>query len=150
MAIVPGYVDDVSTRHAIQQVYDEVVTDKKETEKEVTDLRNVVHVINERLRDTERFLSKNCFITKNPAIDARENANFLRKLLKFFKLDLKINSISKEKLKAYHILRGYEKLSRKVMPSNFCKICEDKNTVYKAQKKIILKTKSNKRFDDIH
>ena len=143
-------MDDASTRHAIQQVYDEVVTGKKETEKEVRDLRNVVHVMNERLRDTERFLSKNCFITKNPVIDAREYANFLQKLLKFFKLDLKINSISKEKLNAYHILRGYEKLLRNFMPSNFCKFFEAKNTVYKAQKKIILKTKSNKRFDDIH
>ena len=78
-----GNVDDISTRHAIQQIYDEVVTGKKEMETEVRDQKNVVHDMNERLRDTERYLSKDCLMIKNPLFDARKNTTFIQELLKF-------------------------------------------------------------------
>ena len=39
MEMLLGKLDDVQTRHAIQQVYDEVVTGKKEMEKEITYLK---------------------------------------------------------------------------------------------------------------
>ena len=106
-----------------------MVTGKKEMEKEVRDLKFVVHDMNERLRDTEQYLSTDCLIIKNPPFDARENAIFLREVLNYFELDLKINGISKEKMRAYHILPGYEKL-----PHNFTP--KIKKTVYEAEKRI--------------
>ena len=53
-----GSLDDNPNRHAIQQVNVKLVTGKKEMEKKVRDLKNVVHDINERLWDTERYLSR--------------------------------------------------------------------------------------------
>ena len=40
--------------HAIQQVYDKVVTGKNEMEKEVRDLNIFVHDMNENPRNTEK------------------------------------------------------------------------------------------------
>ena len=61
-----------ATKSALEEVCKEMESGKRKLESEVSDLREIVSDMNERLRDCERYLSKDCVIIKNPPFDARQ------------------------------------------------------------------------------
>ena len=62
----------------------ELQSGKTAVELEVRNLKDICNDMNERLRNKERYLSKDCVKLKNPPIDARKHGGFLSDLLAFF------------------------------------------------------------------
>ena len=129
-----------ATKSALEEVCKEMESGKRKLESEVSDLREIVSDMNERLRDCERYLSKDCVIIKNPPFDARQG-DFFDELRNFFERYLEIKGIEKDQLKAYHIMPGTEKLPHNFMPSVIVKFVhfDNKHKVYMARR-LIAKT----------
>ena len=71
----------------VQQLRGEVKklqSGKTASKLEVRNLKEICNDLNEQLRDTERYISNDYVIFKNPPFDARKHDGFLHDLLAFF------------------------------------------------------------------
>ena len=62
----------------------ELQSGKTAFELEARNLKEICDDQNEKFRDTEQYLSKDCVILKNPPFNARKQGGFLSDLLTFF------------------------------------------------------------------
>ena len=101
--------------------------------------------INERLREQERYSSKDSLVIKNPPFNSRDSENLFVNLKTFFHEYLKLD-LKKENLKAFHVLPTRRNLPDNLMPPvivNFIYFRE-KETAYRQRK--LLKPDPKKNF----
>ena len=77
--------------------------DQRVTRNQLQEMFSMLGEINDRLRATERYISKECLVIKNPPFDPGDQQKLLDNLLDFFKNFLNINFKSQDRLKTYHI-----------------------------------------------
>ena len=113
------------------------------TRNQLQEIFSMLGEINDRLRATESYISKDCLVIKNPPFDPRDQQKLLDNLLDFFKNFLNINFMSEDRLKAYHIL------PRASMPANLKEpvivklvYFYDKDAIYANSKKKSFKNNS--------
>ena len=137
-------VEDKNTRDAIRELAVRFKEKSELDEKRFAKLENLTRDINERLREQERYSSKDSVIIKNPPFDARDSTNLFVNIQKFFKEFLKVDVYESE-LKAYHILPSRSELPDNLMPSviiRFIKFAQ-KDLVYKQRKLLRADAKNN-------
>ena len=95
----------------------ELQSGKTAIELEVRNLKERFNDLNEQLRDTERYLSKDCVKLKYPPFDALKHAGFLSDSLAIFRDYRGVQHIVESRQKAYHIMPGFDSLPYGLMPS---------------------------------
>ena len=136
-------VEDKNTRDAIKELAIRF-KEKSELDKRFAKLENRTRDKNERLREQERYSSKDSVIIKNPPFDARDLTNLFVKIQKFFKEFLKVDVYESE-LKSYHILPSRSELPDNLMPPVIIKLIKfaQRDLVYKQRKLLRADAKNN-------
>ena len=136
-------IQDEGLRMFLMELDQRVGENQLATRNQLQEIFSMLGEINDRLRATERYISKDCLVIKNPPFDPRDQQKLLDNLLDFFKKFLNINFMSEDRLKAYHIL------PRASMPANLKEpvivkfvYFYDKDAIYAASKKKSFKNNS--------
>ena len=131
-------ITDPATKEAMQKMYEELKEGNQQTAKKVRDVFDFCDYLDERLRNQERYTSKDCVILQNPPFDARDEAKLCQIILNFFKDQLKVKDIVDKSLKAYHILPNRREVSGGLMPTVIVKFVyfKDKDEVFKNRRKL--------------
>ena len=77
-------ITDPATKEAMQKMYEELKEGNQQTAKKVRDVFDFCDYLDERLRNQERYTSKDCVILQNPPFDARDEAKLCQNILDFF------------------------------------------------------------------
>ena len=80
------HVSDSATRSAMEQLYSEMLEGNKKTNDQVRDIYDFCDYIDDRLRNQERYTSKDCVIIQNPPFNAEDNINLAENIIKFSNL----------------------------------------------------------------
>ena len=133
-ALIAGITDE-ATKAAVLGVVQQLKEHQDQCTQRFAELWDFVSGLDNRLREQERYASKDSIIIDNPPCDARHEGTFLPQLLVFLnkmykKTDI---TISESRLKAYHILPGPVPLQDNLMPSIIVKFVHfsDKAEIYK-------------------
>ena len=98
-------VQDEGLKTFLLELDQKVEENKTATQAQVLECLALCDDNNDRIRQLERYTSKNNLIIKNPPFNPRDNENLLKNILNFFKNYLKIDYIDgRHDLVAYHIL----------------------------------------------
>ena len=96
---------------------------------------NLYNDINDRLREQERYSSKDSLVIKNPPFNSRDSENLFMNLKTFFHEYLKLD-LKEENLKAFHVLPTRRNLPDNLMPPVILKFIyfREKETAYRQRK----------------
>ena len=132
------HVSDSATRSAMEQLYSEMLKGNKKTNDQVRDIYDFCDYIDDRLRNQERYTSKDCVIIQNPPFNAEDNINLAENIIKFFKTVLKIEKVDERGLKAFHILPSKKPLPNGILPAVIVKFVyfADKDTVFRSRRQL--------------
>ena len=124
-----------NTRDAIRELAVRFKEKLELDEKRFANFENLMRDINERLREQERYSSKDSVTMKNPPFDTRDSTNLFVNIQKIFKEFLNIDVYESE-LQAYHILPSRSELPDNLMPPVIIKFIKfaQKDLVYKQRK----------------
>ena len=143
-------LEDQNTRDAIWELAVRFKEKSDLDEKRFAKIKNQTLVIKERLREQERYSSKDSLTIKNPPFDARDSTNLFVNIQKFFKEFLKVDLYQSE-LKAYHNVSSRSELPDNLMPPVIIKFTKfaQKDLVYK-QRKLLRDDAKNKFYSKNH
>ena len=131
-----GAIADGPTREVVSKIITEVEESKSEILSKYGELKDFVDELDIRVRQQERYTSKDSIIVDNPPFDPRDERRFLSNVIHFLDKYLKVK-ISGSSLKAFHILPN-KYLDRNIMPSVIIKFIyfNDKFEAYKNRRKL--------------
>ena len=132
------HVSDSATRSAMEQLYSEMLEGNKKTGDQVRDIYDFCDYLDDRLRNQERYTSKDCVIIQNPPFNAEDNINLAENIIKFFKTVLKVEKVDERGLKAFHILPNKKPLPNGILPAIIVKFVyfADKDTVFRSRRQL--------------
>lgn len=135
-------IPDDKTRRAMKEMMQMMMTNQEKTDKRIMELSDFCKELDERLREQERYSSKDSIIINNPPYDPKD-CELISNTVNFFKTFLNIE-LKGASFKACHLLPGKKQLPYGLMPSVIVKFVyfEEKNQVY-SQRKLLKDKKSS-------
>ena len=131
-------VTDDATREALAKLHAELQESSKKSTNQVRALYDFCDDLDERLRNQERYTSKDCIIIQNPPFNAENNTDLAKNILEFFKTVLKNDKIEEKSLKAFHILPNRKPLPNGILPAVIVKFVyfQDKDDIFRNRRKL--------------
>ena len=130
------------TRRAMKEMMQLMIENQAKTDKRFVELSDFCKELDQRLREQERYSSKDSIIINNPPDNPRDDEKLISNTINFFKTFLNIE-LDGASFKACHLLPGKKQLPYGLMPAVIVKFVyfAEKNQVYSQRK--LLKEKKN-------
>ena len=137
-------VKDENTKLVLQQMAVRFRNKEIQDEERFETLKNLYDDIENRLREQEKYSSKDSVIIRNPPFDARDSVKLFDNIKWFCKIYLKVDIVESD-LKAYHILPSKNDLPNHLTPPVILKFVQfpKKDLVYRNRKYLKRDPKNN-------
>ena len=121
-------ITDEKTRRAMKEMMQLMIENLAKTDKRFVELSDFCKELDQRLREQERYSSKDSIIINNPPYNPRDDEKLISNPINFFRTFLNIE-LETASFKACHLLPGKQQLLYGLMPAVIVKF------VYFAEKK---------------